>query len=104
MRRFSVREDNVITQPTLTSAVVSRKTAVVLLGVVILIWGSNWPIMKIAMAEQLIGPFTFAFVRVAMSAVLMFLVAGIAGQLRFPSVWYRSKWPNGRREHTAGRN
>ena len=46
--------------------------------------------MKIAMQDQLIAPFTFALARVLMSMLLMFLVAAIAGQLRFPS---RHDWP-----------
>lgn len=55
-----------------------------------LIWGFNWPIMKIAMEEQLIAPFTFALARVAFSSLLMFVIAAIAGQLRFPR---RHDWP-----------
>ncbi|MBV1906347.1 MAG: DMT family transporter [Pseudomonadales bacterium] len=61
-----------------------------LLGLVILIWGCNWPIMKIAMGEQLIAPFTFALVRVVLAALVMFIAAALAGQLRLPS---RHDWP-----------
>lgn len=72
------------------SKVVSYKTASLLLGLVIIIWGSNWPIMKIAMDEQLMAPFTFALCRLGLAAVLMFIVSAMAGQLRLPS---KNDWP-----------
>lgn len=46
--------------------------------------------MKVAMGERLIAPFTFALLRVALAALIMFAVAVLAGQLRLPS---RRDWP-----------
>lgn len=69
------------------SAVIRPPLALLLLAVVICLWGANWPVMKTGLAY--IGPFQFALARMAMGAVIMFAVAGAAGQLRVPS---RNDW------------
>lgn len=53
-----------------------------LLGAIILVWGSNWPIMKIGL--QSIAPLTFAAVRLGTGAVCLFAVLAVLGRLRFP--------------------
>ncbi|MGD8710867.1 MAG: DMT family transporter, partial [Ectothiorhodospiraceae bacterium] len=65
------------------SRVVSTRTAWVLLVSVIVLWGANWPVMKVGL--NYIPPVTFAAARMLLGATVMFVVAGLAGQLRFPS-------------------
>lgn len=57
--------------------------AVVLLGLVILLWGANWPVMKLGV--QAMPPLSFAASRLVLGAVVLFAVAGALGQLRLPS-------------------
>ena len=52
------------------------------LGAIILVWGSNWPIMKIGL--QSMPPLTFAAVRLATGAVCLFAVSVALGRLRLP--------------------
>jgi len=60
-----------------------RGPALVLLGLVILIWGANWTVMKAALAYM--PPLTFASARLLMGAAIMFPVAWASGALRWPS-------------------
>lgn len=52
------------------------------MGAVIVVWGCNWPIMKIALRE--IEPLTFAFARLAMGAICLFALLAATGRLRLP--------------------
>lgn len=61
----------------------SPRAAILLLLAVILVWGANWPIMKIAL--DFIAPITFAAFRLALGAVVLFLVLALRGELRWPS-------------------
>lgn len=70
------------------SAAVSRRTAWILLVLVILIWGINWPVMKVGLAS--IPPFTFVALRTLMGAAIMFSLAGALGLLHWPA---RQDWP-----------
>ncbi len=52
------------------------------LGAIILVWGSNWPIMKIGLLS--IPPLMFAAVRLGTGAVCLFAVLAVLGRLRLP--------------------
>jgi len=52
--------------------VLSRRAAFGLLAFVILIWGINWPVMKIGL--EVLPPFTFAALRIALGAITLFAV------------------------------
>ena len=55
-----------------------------LLGSVILLWGINWPVMKLGLAD--IPPMTFAVIRMLLGAVCMFGVLAVRGnRIRLPS-------------------
>jgi len=57
--------------------------AAVLLALIMVLWGANWPVMKVGL--QLMPPFTFAAWRLGLGCATLFLVAAVAGQLRLPS-------------------
>ncbi len=61
--------------------------ALTLLGLVIVLWGANWPVMKVGL--EYISPLMFAATRMLLGCLCMVLVAGMAGQLRLP---YRQEW------------
>lgn len=65
------------------SAPLGRAAAVILLGLVVLLWGGNWPVMKTALRDM--PPVSFAASRMILGMVTMFIVAAAAGQLRLPS-------------------
>jgi drug/metabolite transporter (DMT)-like permease len=56
--------------------------AAVLLGLVILLWGSNWPIMKIGLAS--IPPLTFAIARTVLGGVSLLLLLAATRRLCLP--------------------
>ena len=56
--------------------------AYLLLAAVILLWGTNWPVMKIGL--QSITPFWFAVARMSMGAVTLFAVLAATGRFRPP--------------------
>lgn len=66
-----------------SSAQPSRRRAFALLIAIILVWGANWPIMKIGL--DYIGPLTFAALRLVMGALVLFLVLALRGELCWPS-------------------
>lgn len=74
-------------QPAAAPAV-SPRAAFVLLGFVIMLWGANWPVMKVGL--QFIPPLSFAAARMVMGAIILFAVAAALGELRWPS---RQDWP-----------
>lgn len=65
------------------AGVVGRGAAVVLLLLVILLWGVNWPVMKVGL--DYIPPLSFAATRMVLGGVSIALVAALAGQLRLPA-------------------
>jgi len=73
---------------TTPNSIVSPRAAWGLLLLVILLWGVNWPVMKYGL--QYIGPLTFVAARMVMGAAVMFLVAAVRGELRWPD---RRDWP-----------
>jgi drug/metabolite transporter (DMT)-like permease len=60
----------------------SRRTAFVLLAAVIVIWGVNWPVLKVGL--DTIPPFTFAALRVVLGAITMFAVLATRRELVWP--------------------
>ncbi|WP_448508845.1 DMT family transporter [Immundisolibacter sp.] len=71
-----------------SSAAVSPRTAAGLFVLMIVLWGVNWPVMKIGL--DYIPPFQFALLRMSLGALTMFAVAALAGELRLP---VRQDWP-----------
>lgn len=65
------------------SARFGLRTAALLFAAVIVLWGVNWPVMKIGLES--IPPFHFALARMLLGGLTMFAVAALAGQLRVPS-------------------
>ena len=63
--------------------------AVILLVLVVLVWGANWPIMTIGLAH--IQPLWFAALRLAMGMVCFAIVLLPQGRLRLPR---RADFPN----------
>ncbi len=64
------------------AATVGRGTALLLLSAVILLWGLNWPVMRLGL--QSIPPFWFAAARMALGAATLFAVLAWRGELRLP--------------------
>ena len=70
------------TSPFTPEPTISRRTALVLLGFVIVIWGINWPVMKFGL--QTLPPFSFAAVRIILGAITLFAVLAVRGKLSLP--------------------
>ena len=64
------------------SAQPTRRQAAVLLAAVILLWGANWPVMKVGL--ELIPPLWFAAARVLLGAVCLFALLAARGRIRLP--------------------
>ncbi len=62
--------------------VLTKGQALALLAVLVVLWGSNWPLMKITLTYA--PPLWFAALRVALGAATLFLVLGAMGRLRLP--------------------
>lgn len=56
--------------------------ALLLLGLLVVMWGANWPIMKAGL--KIVPPFWFAVERLGFGALTLFLVLGLTGRLRLP--------------------
>lgn len=80
--------NSTLAAPTTTASGVSPRTALILLGFVIMLWGANWPVMKVGL--QFISPLRFATARMMMGAVILFGVAALLSELRWPN---RQDWP-----------
>ncbi len=63
-------------------APVAPATAYALLAAVILLWGLNWPVMKIGLES--IPPFWFALARLTMGAATLFPILWLTGRLALP--------------------
>ncbi|MDO8607246.1 MAG: DMT family transporter [Phaeospirillum sp.] len=62
--------------------------AVVLLALLVMVWGANWPIMKMGLGH--IQPFWFASFRLMIGVASMVLILLPTGRLRLPP---RGDWP-----------
>ncbi|MGE0735165.1 MAG: DMT family transporter [Alphaproteobacteria bacterium] len=68
--------------PIVASPILSARSAYILLGLVIVIWGTNWPIMKSAL--NVVPPLWFAFGRTLIGALTLIALLAWKGQLRLP--------------------
>ena len=62
--------------------------AVVLLVLLVMVWGANWPIMKMGLGH--IQPFWFVSIRMALGVLSMVVILLPIGKLRLPP---RGDWP-----------
>ncbi len=69
--------------PRLPAATVGPRAALSLLLAVIVLWGVNWPVMKVGLES--IPPFWFAVARMALGAATLFVVLAWRGLVRLPS-------------------
>ena len=60
----------------------SHRTAYLLLAGVVVLWGANWPVMKLGLAD--LPPFWFAAIRVILGALCLFAVLALGGNLALP--------------------
>ncbi|QEX19193.1 membrane protein [Hypericibacter terrae] len=65
-----------------------RRGAFLLLGAIILVWGINWPVMKVGLGS--IPPFWFGGLRLLLGSISLFLVAAFRGRLTLPAL---ADWP-----------
>ncbi|MEL0082178.1 MAG: DMT family transporter [Gammaproteobacteria bacterium] len=70
------------------STSISRRSAWLLIGLLIFIWGGNWPAMKIGLSH--VPPLTFASLRLLTSAMTMLVLAFFMRDLGWPQ---RRDWP-----------
>ncbi len=61
----------------------NRRTAWLLLLAVIVLWGANWPVMKVGLGY--LPPLSFAAARLVLGGLCMALAAAAVGQLRRPA-------------------
>lgn len=61
----------------------SRHQAYLLLGAVVVLWGINWPIMKVGL--EFIPPLWFATARALMGSACLFALLAVQGRVRVPS-------------------
>lgn len=71
-----------MSQASTSSRIVSIRTAYFLLALVIVVWGANWPVMKVGL--QWMPPLTFAATRLVLGALTMFGVNAAMGQVALP--------------------
>ncbi|MCA8931844.1 MAG: DMT family transporter, partial [Rhodospirillaceae bacterium] len=69
--------------PPSSSTPLSPRAAVIMLGLVVLVWGVNWPVMKTGL--QYIGPMTFAAARIGLGGLTMFIGLAVTGRLVWPT-------------------
>jgi drug/metabolite transporter (DMT)-like permease len=65
-----------------TAAVVGLGRAYLLLVAIIILWGANWPVMKVGVTY--ISPLWFAFARILLGGATFFILVGAMGKLRLP--------------------
>ncbi|MGH6933242.1 MAG: DMT family transporter [Dongiaceae bacterium] len=73
---------------TTTSPAASRGQAHGLLVLVILLWGINWPVMKLGLQD--LTPLWLVAIRLGFGAAVLFLVLAATGRLKRPT---RRDWP-----------
>ena len=71
-----------------TSKPLSHGAAYAVFALLVLIWGLNWPIMKIVV--QLMPPIWFVVARLALGSICLFAVLVATGRLAKPT---RADWP-----------
>ena len=65
-----------------------RRSAFLLLGAIVLVWGINWPVMKIGLGS--IPPFWFGGLRLLLGSASLFLLSVARGRFALPA---RGDWP-----------
>lgn len=70
------------------NSVVGQQAALLLFVSIMILWGINWPIMKIGLEG--IPPLTFGALRCVMGAACFFALNPLIGRMRFPP---RADWP-----------
>jgi len=65
-----------------------RRGAFLLLGAIVLVWGINWPVMKIGLGS--IPPFWFGGLRLLLGSASLFLLSVARGRFSLPA---RGDWP-----------
>src|SRR5262245_2921458 len=70
------------------SAPLQRRQAYGLLLLLVLIWGANWPAMKVGLTH--VGPLWFACARYWLGAACLFGYLAVTRQLALPT---RADWP-----------
>ncbi len=60
----------------------SPRAAVALLAAVVVVWGANWPVMKVGLED--IPPLLFALARMLLGAACLFAVLAARGEVRLP--------------------
>ena len=76
------------TRATAETGTVTSGRAFWLLGAVVVLWGANWPIMKVGLES--ISPLWFGGLRMAGGAAVLFALLAVLGRLRLP---VRHDWP-----------
>lgn len=61
----------------------ARRRALLVFAALILVWGVNWPFMKMLMT--MIPPMWFADLRLILGAITIFVVLGVQGKIALPS-------------------
>lgn len=67
------------------SAAASRRSALIALAILSLIWSSNWIVMKAVLT--LIGPLTFSALRYVAGTAVLFLALTLRGERLTPTPW-----------------
>lgn len=63
----------------------SRRSALIALAILSVIWGANWMVMKSVLVY--VGPLTFSSMRYVFGTVVLFLVLWIRGETLAPTPW-----------------
>ena len=67
----------------LETGVHSRRTAYLLLGSLVLLWGANWPVMKLTLA--VLPPFWFVTIRLFLGSGSLFIALAPQSSTNDPS-------------------
>jgi len=65
-----------------TEARARRRNAYLLLAAIVVFWGVNWPVMKVALVD--IPPFWFAALRLTLGSASLFVFLAVTGRLTIP--------------------
>ncbi|HIE68884.1 MAG TPA: glycosyltransferase, partial [Planctomycetes bacterium] len=76
-----------LSTPSSTGTVTTGR-AFTLLGAVVVLWGANWPIMKVGLES--ISPLWFGGLRMVIGAAVLFALLAVIGRFRLPP---RQDWP-----------
>jgi drug/metabolite transporter (DMT)-like permease len=72
-----------MTNTTSPSAAVARSTAYGLLALVVILWGANWPTMKVGL--HYITPLWFGCIRMGLGSACLFAYLAVIGRLALPT-------------------